>query len=106
MQTLSRVLAALLAAAAGPLAAQSYPERSIRIVVPFPPGGGSDISARAVADPLSRALGQTVVIDNRPGGRTVIGGEIVSRAAPDGYTLLLSTCDATSIFAAYGAKLV
>ena len=105
MKALPFVIASLLLAAAGPLAAQSYPERPIRIVVPFPPGGGSDISARSVADPISRALKHPVVIDNRPGGQTVIGSELVARSAPDGYTLLLCTDDTTSIHAAYGTKL-
>ncbi len=105
MKAIPFVLAALLLAGVSPLAAQTYPERPIRIVVPFPPGGGSDISARSVADPVSRALKQSVVIDNRPGGQTVIGSEIVARSAPDGYTLLLCTDDTTSVFAAYGVKL-
>ncbi len=69
--------------------ADRYPEKAIRIVVPFVAGGGGDFIARAWADKLSETLKQPIIIDNRGGGNTVVGTEIVSKAAPDGYTLLL-----------------
>ena len=72
-------------------AQQNYPARAVRIVVPYPPGGGNDIIARAYADELTRRLAQQVIIDNRPGGSTIIGAELVAKAAPDGYTLLVSS---------------
>ena len=72
-------------------AEQNYPNRALRIVVPFAPGGGTDILARLLGARLSEAWLQPIVIDNRPGGATVIGTELVAKAPADGYTLLIST---------------
>jgi tripartite-type tricarboxylate transporter receptor subunit TctC len=81
----------LLALAASPAAAQdvaSFPSRPIRIVVPFPAGGPTDINARIIAQRMSEDWRQPVVIENRPGGNTAIGAQVVAKAEPDGYTLL------------------
>lgn len=71
-------------------AQQPYPQRLIRIVAPFPSGGQTDLLSRLLAQHLSEKLGQQVIVDNRPGGNSAIGTEIVARAKPDGYTLLLA----------------
>src|SRR5258705_4118564 len=76
-------------AAVGPASAQSYPVRPIRVIVPTSPPGGADVVARLMAPGLSERLGQQVVVENRAGASTMIGGEAAARAAPDGYTLLL-----------------
>jgi len=72
-------------------AGQTYPVRPIRLIVPYPAGGPTDFVGRTVGQKLSQYLGQQVVVDNRPGAGTVIGSELVARAAPDGYTLLFGT---------------
>lgn len=80
---------ALLVTGAGYTCAQSYPNRPIRMVVGFPPGGGADFAARVAAQTLSESLNQQVIVDNRPGANAIIACDFVAKAAPDGYTLLL-----------------
>jgi tripartite-type tricarboxylate transporter receptor subunit TctC len=77
--------------------AQGFPGRPLRLVVPFPPGGASDIIGRQLATSMSATLGQPVLVDNRPGANTAIGAEAVARAAPDGHTLLLATSTTLAI---------
>ncbi len=87
------VFAALAPAAAqppAPDAAKDYPNRAIHIVVPFPAGGPADVAARLLAQRMNEDWGQPVIVDNRPGGNTVIGAQLVAKAAPDGYTLLMA----------------
>lgn len=79
-----------LLAAPALASAQSWPNRPIRLIVPFPPGGGVDLTGRLLAEPLGRNLGQSVVVENRGGAGGVIGVEAMSQAAPDGYTLSLT----------------
>ena len=89
MNLLRIALAALFAAACA-AQAQDYPQRPVRIVVPYAAGGGVDAAARVVAQHLSTVLGQNFIVDAKPGGGTIIGTEMVARATPDGYTLLLT----------------
>jgi tripartite-type tricarboxylate transporter receptor subunit TctC len=84
-------------AAAVPAAAQGFPERPIRVVVPFPPGGGTDLVTRTIQPALSARLGQQVVIDNRGGAQGIVGTQIAAGAAPDGYTLVIAEIGATAI---------
>ena len=90
-----RLLAAMLIALGtlAPAAAQDakdFPNRAIRIVVPFPAGGPADVAARIIAQKMSEDWGQPVIVENRSGGNTVIGAQLVAKAAPDGYTLLMA----------------
>src|SRR2546421_6250945 len=89
--------AAGAANAAPPAAAQTYPTRTITLIVPYPPAGGVDAMARIVAEKLSAALGHQVVVDNRGGGGGLIGTRAVVKAPPDGYTLLLGHTGSISI---------
>lgn len=81
-------IAALLAAFVAPAVAQSYPDRPLRLIVPYAPGGGTDLTSRLIARRLTENFNQQVIVDNRAGGASNIGCEIAARSAPDGYTLL------------------
>lgn len=91
------VLASMFGVAAGSAAAQAFPAKAIRWVVPYPAGGGSDFLARTIGQTLAAQVGQSVLIDNKPGGNTAIGASDVARAAADGYTLL-SADNGTLVF--------
>src|SRR5688572_26524877 len=95
MRSLVVVCFALLPPAAA--SGAGYPERPIRLVVPFTPGGGTDIIARALGQHLIGAWGQNVIVDNRPGGNTVVASEIVAKARPDGYTLIVQINSLTAL---------
>jgi tripartite-type tricarboxylate transporter receptor subunit TctC len=86
----SRLLAIALAFSAATTLAQNYPNKAVRVIVPFPAGGSTDMVGRTVAQKLSELWGQPVVVDNRAGGGTTIGTDVVAKAAPDGYTLLVT----------------
>jgi tripartite-type tricarboxylate transporter receptor subunit TctC len=89
-----RILLIVLAAAAAPAVAQGWPAKPVRIVVAYPPGGGIDVMGRQIAEKLTAAWGQPVVVDNRPGANTIVAADAVAKSAPDGYTVLMTT-DAT-----------
>src|SRR4051812_23866121 len=99
MRLACSMVAALLLTATASVAfcAESWPSHSIRFVVPYPPGGPTDLMARSMSGRLAEALGQPVVVDNRPGAGGNVGAEIASKAPPDGYTLLMGAISTHSI---------
>src|SRR5687767_8118081 len=101
-----RLLLCMLLLCPGPLFAQSdYPSKPVRLVVSFAAGGISDVLARALAIPLSRQLGQQVIVENKPGAGTTIAGGYIAKSAPDGYTIWLQDVTTHAINAALYAKL-
>src|SRR5262245_23484364 len=88
---LAALIAGVIAPVVGRTQADAYPNRPVRLVVPFPPGGSVDLNARLLSGKLAELIGQQIVVDNRAGASGMIGSEAVARSAPDGYTLLLTT---------------
>src|SRR5262245_53412527 len=91
MRSMKTLLALIVAVSAGAASAQTYPTKPIRLVVGFAPGGAADIIARTMSDPLSRTLGQSIIVDNRPGAGSSVAAELVARATPDGYTIMIAS---------------
>ncbi|MBS0549008.1 MAG: tripartite tricarboxylate transporter substrate binding protein [Proteobacteria bacterium] len=91
--SLSKLLMGAMLALAGSAGAgaQTFPDKPVRLVVPFPPGSGTDIIGRLLAQELTNAWGQTVLVDNRPGASTIVGTEIVAKSPPDGYTVVMAS---------------
>ncbi len=94
-----------LATVGAPAWAQAYPTKPIKLIVPYPPGGSSDIIARSISQPLSEALKQSVIVENRPGANGNLGAEFVAKSAPDGHTLLLCDVGALAISPSVYTKL-
>src|SRR5689334_25202211 len=102
----ARTAVVLLAfGAIGALAAATYPSKPIRLILPFPPGGPTDIYSRLVAQKVSEAFGQQIVVDNRGGASGIIASEIVAKAAPDGHTLLFGGAGVLAVTPAVFAKI-
>src|SRR5712691_5616754 len=89
MRTLLLKAAAMLLALTATAAAQDYPNKPVRLIIPFPPGGSNDVVGRMIATQLSEKLGKQVIVDNRAGAGGVIGTEVAANSSPDGYTLLI-----------------
>jgi tripartite-type tricarboxylate transporter receptor subunit TctC len=105
LRPLLRTLAAVTLATASLAHAQGYPAKPIRLICPFPPGGAVDIASRAIALELSKTMGQSVIVENKPGAGGNIGGAEAARSAPDGYTLFMTTSGINAINPALYAKM-
>ncbi|HEX4325194.1 MAG TPA: tripartite tricarboxylate transporter substrate binding protein [Burkholderiales bacterium] len=105
LRPLFALLASLAVLAAPAVQAQTYPNKPIRLVIPFPPAGATDIIGRVVAQKLGDALGQSIVVDNKPGAGGAIGTDIAAKSAPDGYTILIATTSTHSVGPALSTKL-
>src|SRR3954466_6257314 len=106
MKAASTITIAALALAAVPCAfAQNYPNKPIKLISPYPPGGGTDAAARIIAQALGDQMGQQVVVDTRGGGSGLIGTELAAKSAPDGYTIVLGNVAPLAILPAATAKL-
>jgi tripartite-type tricarboxylate transporter receptor subunit TctC len=107
MKTLVRAAAVLLviAASAHALAQSSFPSKPLRIIVPFPPGGAVDPLVRALANGLTERIGQSVIVENRPGATGTIGMNACAKSPPDGYTLCFVTSDGMTVIPALGVPL-
>src|SRR5678815_5510449 len=91
------VIGVLISGLCHAVVSQTYPTRPIRLVVPYPPGGNVDITARIISPGLGELLGQTIVVDNRGGGGGNVGAHVVAKAPPDGYTLLMGSSGPLSV---------
>ena len=105
LQFLQAMAAALCLAASSASLADSYPSRPIRLIVPFPAGGATDLFARTLSQKMGEKLGTSIVVDNKPGAGGAIGSDAAAKAQPDGYTLLLATTSTHSIGPAFTPKL-
>ena len=101
----SAIAAVLALAAAGPVAAQTYPDKPIRLIVGFAPGGFTDVLARVIGQKLTERLGQPVIVENKPGVAGTLGADLVAKAKPDGYTLLLGHSNSNAVAPALYPKL-
>jgi len=89
----------------GPVHAQAWPAKLVRVIVPFPPGGGTDVQARVIVKEIQERLGQTFIIDNRAGASGLVGAELVVNSPADGYTILFTTASLAIVTTLYGDRM-